>query len=403
MTVFDGHVVMFSTAEWTSRYWTNSQHMAVHLAARGYRVLFVETMGIRWPRVTKRDVVRIARRVRKQLSSISQVQENIWILSPLTIPGAHQSVIAANFNDRQLRRGITRWLSKHGRERPIVWTYHPFILNVVETLDPTAIVYHCVDDIAALPGVDRRGYDKAEERLLRRATHIFATSQALRDRCSAVAPGRTHYFPNVADVDHFASARRDGWIPADLAAIPRPRLGYLGVLSDFKLDLNLLECAVRQKDDWQWVFIGDERESQASPILARLKARPNVHVLGWRSYASLPDYLRGIDVALLPQLINEYTRAMFPMKFFEYLAAGRPVVSTPLPALAEFQALFRTATTAQELINEIAAVLAEPGQAILPADDPILRVHSWGARLQAMLAVLEGRAADETQSFSAFN
>jgi glycosyltransferase involved in cell wall biosynthesis len=287
---------------------------------------------------------------------------------------------------------IGRWQLKQGAERPIVWTYHPFMLGVAETLDPRVIVYHCVDDVGALPGVDEKSYVEAERRLLGRATHIFTTSPALRDRCSAVAPGRTHYYANVADVDHFARARDEGPIPADLAAIPRPRLGYVGALSDFKLDVDLLESAVRQRDDWHWIFIGDEPEGQANPALARLSARPNVHRLGWRPYHVLPDYLRGIDVALLPQSINNYTRAMFPMKFFEYLAAGRPVVATPLPALAEFRMLFRTAATAEELIDEIAAVLADPRQAVLREDDPTLRAHSWDARLEAMLAIIEGRA-----------
>jgi glycosyltransferase involved in cell wall biosynthesis len=383
---------MFSTGDWTSRYWTNSQHMAMRLATRGYQVLFVETVGIRRLRLNGMDAGRIARRIRKQLMPLRQVQENLWIFSPLTIPGAHRSAFVANHNNRVLRRRIAGWLSSQGAKRPIVWTYHPFMLSVAKPLEPAAIVYHCVDDIGALPGVDREAYDEAGRRLLARASHIFVTSRALRDRCSIVAPDRTHYYPNVADLDHFASARDEGPIPADLAGVPRPRLGYIGALSDFKLDLGLLEAAVRKRHDWHWVFIGDEPEGQANSVLSRLGSRPNVHMLGWRSYGSLPDYLRGIDVALLPQAINDYTRAMFPMKFFEYLAAGRPVVATQLPALAEFRNLFRVAATPQEFIGEIAAALANPDRSVLPMSEPALRAHSWESRLDAMLALIERRA-----------
>src|SRR5262249_51154926 len=152
-------------------------------------------------------------------------------------------------------------------------------------------------------------------------------------------PGRTDYCPNATDVTHFATARDGGAVPEELAAIARPRLGYVGVLSDFKIDFELIERAAALSPAWQFVFIGDEREGQGSAAIARLRARPNVHFLGWRPYALLPKYLRGIDVALLPQRLNDYTRAMFPMKYFEYLAAGKPVVATPLPALAEFAAL----------------------------------------------------------------
>jgi glycosyltransferase involved in cell wall biosynthesis len=114
-----------------------------------------------------------------------------------------------------------------------------------------------------------------------------------------------------------------------------------------------------------------------------LQSHSNVHFLGWKPYAQLPDYLRGIDVALLPQRLNDYTRAMFPMKYFEYLAAGRPVVATRLPALADFTSLHREADTAQNFIDQIERALTAPS--IIPIDHPILQAHSWDSRLDAML------------------
>ena len=258
------------------------------------------------------------------------------------------------------------------------------MLRVAKELNPRALVYHCVDNVGALPGVDGIAFDKAERELLACADQIFATSPALRDRCIAVAPTRTEYFGNVADIDHFAAARQAGSIPADLAAIPRPRLAYIGILSDFKTDFELIEYAVRKRPDWHYVFIGNERQGQINEAIARLKNRPNVHLLGWKPYAQLPSYLRGIDVALLPQLINDYTRAMFPLKYFEYLAAGRPVVATPLPALAEFTALHRVADGPSSFIDAIASAISAP--VVVPIDHPILQSHSWEARLDAMLA-----------------
>jgi glycosyltransferase involved in cell wall biosynthesis len=228
------------------------------------------------------------------------------------------------------------------------------MLRIAKALDPAALIYHCVDNIGAVPGVDGAAFDRAARELLASADWTFTTSPALRDRCAAIAPGRTDYFGNVADIEHFATARQAGSIPEDLAAIPRPRLAYVGVLSDFKIDFELLEHAVARRPDWHVVLIGDEREGQSSAALARLKSRSNVHCLGWKPYAQLPSYLRGIDVALLPQRLNAYTRAMFPMKYFEYLAAGRPVVATPLPALAELDALHREAGTPDALIDAIA-------------------------------------------------
>jgi glycosyltransferase involved in cell wall biosynthesis len=257
------------------------------------------------------------------------------------------------------------------------------MLRIAKALDPAALIYHCVDNIGAVPGVDGAAFDRAERELLASADWTFTTSPALRDRCAAIAPGRTDYFGNVADIEHFATARQAGSIPEDLAAIPRPRLAYVGVLSDFKIDFELLEHAVARRPDWHVVLIGDEREGQSSAALARLKSRSNVHCLGWKPYAQLPSYLRGIDVALLPQRLNAYTRAMFPMKYFEYLAAGRPVVATPLPALAELGALHREAGTPDALIDAIAGAIAAP--TAVPINHPALQSHSWDARLDAML------------------
>jgi glycosyltransferase involved in cell wall biosynthesis len=115
-----------------------------------------------------------------------------------------------------------------------------------------------------------------------------------------------------------------------------------------------------------------------------------VHCIGWRPYARLPNYLRGIDVALLPQRSNGYTRAMFPMKFFEYLAAGTPVVATKLPALAEFAAFHRIAETPQAFVAGIEAALADPDALRIPFDHDILQQHSWAARTRAMLDIVEG-------------
>jgi glycosyltransferase involved in cell wall biosynthesis len=134
-------------------------------------------------------------------------------------------------------------------------------------------------------------------------------------------------------------------------------------------------------------LIGDEREGQADERLARLAKRGNVHLLGWRPYARLPEYMAGLDVGLLPQLVNDYTRAMFPMKFFEYVAAGLPVVSTPLDAIREFSALYRAGSGAASFIAEIGTILDHRPEPIA-LDDPVLVRNCWATRLDSMLKVI---------------
>lgn len=383
-------VILFSTADWASKYWTNKQHIAARLAARGHRVLYVETVGLRTPGLNAPDARRMLARLRRGLAPLQQGADNLWVLSPLTVPLGHGHQAVNAVNAWQLRTRIRAFMRAHGVQAPWIWTYHPYMLDAVDGIAPSRLIYHCADDLGAMPGIDRDTFDRAERRLLERADVVFTTSLHLQARCAAVAGDRVHYFRNVADVDHFGAARSAA-VPADLAAVPRPRLGYVGVLSDFKIDFALLDAVARARPDWSVVLIGGERVGQADPALAELARRPNVHLLGWRPYEALPAYLAGLDVALLPQRLNDYTRAMFPMKFFEYIAAGLPVVSTPIDALREFKAIYRVAGDPAAFVDAIRMSL-EQRAAPLPLTDPVLRENSWDSRLDRMLAVIDASA-----------
>ena len=326
--------ILFATADWDEPYWTNKQHCAKSLAELGTRVLYVESVGLRSPKAgSAKDWGRLWNRLRKGISSLllgaRERSPGIFVLSPLLVPAGHRYALTRALNRWLLRAAIVRSTSSRDFVLPLIWTYHPFMLDVIEGMETGPVLYHCVDDLAAVPGVDAPAFRAAEAKLLKRADVVFVTAPALAEHCKQYNPN-THFLPNVVDAEHFGKALEPGPIPADLACIPEPRLCYHGVLSDFKIDFQLLVDAARQKPEWSWVFIGEEREGQKSPLVAELAKLPNVHFLGYRPYAVLPDYLRGMQVGLLPSLINDYTRGMFPMKYFEYLGSGLPVVSTPL-------------------------------------------------------------------------
>ncbi|BCZ78692.1 glycosyl transferase [Paraburkholderia terrae] len=329
-----GDCILFSTADWDEPYWTNKQHTARILARNGWRVLYVESPGLRAPKVSSgKDWARIWRRLwnglRSNFVAPPQREKNVWVLSPLMVPAKHHWPMVRMFNQALLKWSIARFARGQRFGDALVWTYHPFMLGAIEGLAHGPLVYHCVDDLAAIPGVDVEAFDLAQQQLLAQSKAVFTTAVALREQCLRYN-ANTHYFANVVDARHFGQGLETGALPRDLASIPGPRLVYHGVLSDFKVDFALIEAAAKRRPDWQWIFIGEEREGQRSEMIGRLKALPGVHFLGYRSYADLPSYLRGMDVGLLPTLLNSYTRSMFPMKFFEYLAAGLPVVATPL-------------------------------------------------------------------------
>lgn len=321
--------VLFATADWDTPYWTNKQHTARNLAQQGYRVLYIESVGLRAPTLSGRDLRRIWQRIKRGIRAPAQVEPRLWVMSPLAIPVKHHWRIMRALNQGLLRLRIKRFMQRHGFTAPLIWTYHPFMLDTIDGLNHGALAYHCVDDLSAIPGIDPVAFNAEEQRLLGQCQAVFVTSESLKEKCLPFNTN-THYFPNVVDVEHFGKAMQGGDLPADLRKISEPRIAYIGALSDFKVDFQLLVDIARLNIQWQIIVIGDEREGQSNPIVKSLALLPNVHILGFKPYDDLPSYLRGIQVALLPTLINEYTRGMFPMKYFEYLASGTPVVSTPL-------------------------------------------------------------------------
>ena len=382
---------MFSTADWDSPFWTNKQHMAVHMADRGFRVLYVESLGLRRPSASARDIGRIGRRLLRGLGVARRVRDRVRVFSPIVLP-FHGSRVCRWINDSLLLAGLRLLMGALGFRRPIVWTYNPLLNHVATRLPRAMLVYHCVDNLAAAPGLPADTIVAQEASMLAAADVVFTTSLDLQQRCSRRAPGRTHYFPNVADYNHFSAARRPGPIPDDLQAIPAPRIGFVGAVSGYKLDLDLIARVAEERPDWHWVMIGQIGEGQPDTDIGLLR-RPNIHLLGPRDYKALPDYLRGFDVAVLPCAMNAYTRSMFPMKFFEYLSAGRPVVTTPLDALRDYRAACYVAGSAEEFAGAIARVL----EGRVPDEALCLRLalrHTWEWRLTEMLRVLEGIAAN---------
>ncbi len=289
-------------------------------------------------------------------------------------------------NQGWLRTRIKLFILRQDFKLPMIWTYHPFMRETISKLPHGKLVYHCVDDLSAVPGIDPMGFNQEEQRLLAECAVVFVTSLALKDKC-APFNANTHYFSNVADLDHFGGAHQPGTLPTDMVAIPSPRIGYVGALSDFKVDFALMQGVAISRPDWHWVVIGAEREGQQSPLVEALRALPNVHFLGDKPYAVLPDYLRGFDIGTLPTLINEYTRSMFPMKYFEYLAAGLPVVSTPLEFTKSNQTGILVADTVELFIVQTSVQLAR-GRLTLLESREFVGGNTWAERLKKMLGLL---------------
>jgi UDP-galactopyranose mutase len=209
-------------------------------------------------------------------------------------------------------------------ERPLVtWYYTPMMLPFSRHLDASAVVYDCMDELSKFRFAPERLLD-LEQELIERADLVFTGGASLyeakKDRHS-----NAHCFPSSVDLKHFAKARRQLEQPADQAELKHPRLGFYGVI-DERFDIDLLREIADMRPDWSFVMVG--------PVVKiaedELPRAANIHYVGSKTYEQLPTYLSGWDVALMPFAMNESTQFISPTKTPEYLAGGKPVVSTPV-------------------------------------------------------------------------
>ena len=278
-----------------------------------------------------------------------------------------------------LRRLLDGLLAEHAVHRYIRWYYTPMALGFTRHLAPLLTVYDCMDELAAFAGAPSALREREAE-LFAAADLVFTGGQSLYAAKRRQHP-RVYAFPSSVDRAHFARARANAADPADQAGIPRPRLGYFGVI-DERMDLPLLAALAAARPDWHLVMVGPT--AKIAP--ENLPRRANIHYLGMKGYEDLPAYLAGWDVALLPFARNDSTRFISPTKTPEYLAAGKPVVSTPITDVVRpygERGLVRIAATPEAFVAAVAAAIAED-----PADA--------AARVRRADAYLAGLSWDRT-------
>jgi UDP-galactopyranose mutase len=338
------------------------------------------------------------------LSRLAASRPVVFVEEPVPRPGArahcevsepvpgvlrcrtHAPVLTEGFTDaacRALRRALATALAARGVGAHVAWLYTPMALPLARALAPRAVAYDCMDELSAFAGAPP-GLLARERELLRVADVVFTGGPSLHRAKRARHP-RVLCLPSSVDAAHFRRARSDMPAPEDQARIPQPRIGYFGVL-DERLDRSLLDGLAAARPAWQLVLVG--------PIVkidpGSLPRRPNIHYLGPRDYADLPAYLAGWDACLLPFALNDATRFISPTKTLEYMAAERPVVSTPVRDVAEpYGGVVRIAATVPDFVAACDDALREGREARAAAMRRIVDGTSWDATVRIMDAEIE--------------
>ena len=283
------------------------------------------------------------------------------------------------------RRLLDELMSGRNVTDYILWYYTPLAMPFTAHLQPAAVVYDCMDELSAFKNAPPT-LKAREAELLSRADLVFTGGHSLYE-AKKHAHANVHAFPSSVDVQHFGQARQRHPDPADQEAVPRPRLGFFGVI-DERMDLDLVAGVAAARPHWHLVMVGPVVKIDPTT----LPTAPNIHYLGPKTYAELPRYIAGWDVALLPFARNEATRFISPTKTPEYMAAGRPVVSTSIQDVVRpygQQGLVRIADTVDEFIAACEAALEEDAVARTRAADAFLRQTSWDGTWMQMRGLVQ--------------
>jgi glycosyltransferase involved in cell wall biosynthesis len=357
----------------------SKKHLMLRFA-RNRRILWVNSVNNRRPQMASKDFRRVFQKFAGFRQGLVQVQEGIWVLTPLYIP-FHGNPAVRGFNRKLLGVQIRRALAELQIRRAITYTFAPTSADVVGTLGEDTIVYHCVDEFSAFSDAGAEVAERELE-LLGKADLVLCSAAGLYERKKKYNL-HTYLVAHGVDYEFFRKATStDTPIAHELQSLPKPILGFTGLLADW-VDLALLAQLARRRPEWSIVLIG-----RSDVDLKVFDGLSNVHLLGHRPYERLPEFLRGFDVALLPFVNNELTVNANPLKLREYLAAGLPVIASPIPEVAQYAGLVALASTAEEYEREIDAVLKKGESG--PSADRSARMasESWDAKVIAIEELL---------------
>jgi len=388
--------IFISSIEWNFL-WQVHQEIASRLAAAGNRVLYIENLGVRAPGIG--DAGRIVGRLKnwaraRRSKGVRQVAPNVFVCSPIVFP-PFGSRLRTIFNRSLFLPALKRVVRKLGFRDPIIWTYLPTDTGaaLIQMLSSpqTLVVYHWVADFSQL--IRQVELLRVSER------DVLSMSDLVLASCSQLAKSAARFNDHVYLTRHgvnlaafpFADPQSDqGAAPVELQNLQHPLIGYVGGIHRH-VDLDLVRQIALRRPDWTWVMIG----SVQVPI-ELLKDIPNIKFLGAKPHSDLASYIRHFDVCTVPYAKTESTATVVPTKINEYLAVGRPLVTTDLPTIQEFNAepgVINVAAADPEsfIVALTAALLTRDNPQLARRRRDLATLADWNLQLERISDLIEAR------------
>jgi glycosyltransferase involved in cell wall biosynthesis len=368
------------------RHPSSCQHLIRRLHDE-YPVLWANSIGTRKVKMDGFTFRRGLEKLKSWNKGVTKVGEQMHVVDLPMLP-SFGTTLVRGLNRRLVTSRLKSILRHNGLADPIVLTTLPYIAGLIRNLPRRAFIYYCTDDFSHWPDADREALQSAEQETLTVADMVLAVSDPLVERFSPT--GKCHYFPHGADIEHFASTAQ-AVPPAEIDALPHPRIGFFGLIYE-KIDFELLAAVAHRFASGSLVLIGPQ---DYCPDW--FKQLPNVHFMGPRPYAELPQWLSGLDVLLMPYDVNdEMIRQSDPLKLRECLATGKPTVSIDIPEVRHYQPGLRVAASHVEFVQHVESAVIEASDPTAAADRRhSVRADGWDHRaadLRGWLSELQSAA-----------
>lgn len=364
--------IVFSD-DW-GRHPSSCQHIFKRIAQKN-RVLWVNTIGMRLPRLSWQDLRRITQKLVSWSKPEKKENNNVIIYSPFMTPFSHIRFFRW-LNNRLLAKCIKKQLKKHSFQDAILVTTVPNVSDLIGKLGEKKSVYYCVDEFSKWPGMLKETLSKMEEELLERVDLILTTSfELFKSKKSSRCP--TYMLSHGVDVEHFRKCSlRETDVPFEIQRIKKPIIGYFG-LFDERIDLGILKYISSVHSDWSIVILGK--------VIANtdgLRDFTNIYFLGSVDYDVVPNYAKAFDVCILPYLINELTLNINPLKLKEYLAIGKPIVTTSLPEAERYADVIKIANSKEDFVRAIETCLEDKNTEMIEKRQKLILDESWEVKAE---------------------
>jgi glycosyltransferase involved in cell wall biosynthesis len=388
-------LLVFAPGPWDD-IWRN-RHQLLTILARENTVLWVER------RVFLSEALRRAREghlswQRFACPRVERVRSRLYVYRDLILPRSANRWPLGGLIRRMRERSIRRVLRRLGMDRPILWLFWPGQQDAIGRYGEELVIYHVVDEYSGYGGMSdeyRESLRQQEEQLLRRADLVFVTSPALYESKGGYNP-RTFLIPNAVDYAAF-EAVVEGSVapPAIMAGVPRPVVGYVGAINA-KIDLSLVLRLAERRSDWSFLMVGpvSSEESEDRAAYAGLRSLPNVLFTGRVDVSEVPNYINACDVCLMPYKRNIWTQHVNSLKLFEYLACGKPIVGTDIPACREAEEHLRIGRDAAEFEHHVEEALRENDPELVGSRRSLAARNTWEQRVELLSQAIESTMAE---------